>query len=78
MVGDAERQSGFAGADQFCHGLSVPGDDDTFALFDQFKEPGELGLGFVDVDLHTLRLVYLSSSPRRRVLDAPHRPCPPC
>ena len=60
-MGDAERQSGFACADQFCHGLSVPGYDDTFALLDQFEEPGELGLSFVDVDLHTLRLVYFSS-----------------
>jgi len=61
LLGDTKRQAGFAGADQFCHGLSVPGYDDTFALLDQFEEPAELGLSFVNVDLHTQRLVYLSS-----------------
>src|ERR1039458_1797516 len=56
----AKRQPGFAGTDQLCHRPCVPGNPDGFTFFDQFKEPGELGLGFMNIDLHTLSLVSFS------------------
>ena len=43
------------------HRPSVPGNHDGFTFFDQFKEPGELGLGFMNIDLHTLSLVHFPS-----------------
>jgi hypothetical protein len=61
LLGDAKRQPGFAGTDQLCHRPSVPGNHDGFTFFDQFKEPGELGLGFMNIDLHTLSVVHFPS-----------------
>jgi hypothetical protein len=55
-LGDTERQTGFMGSDQLCHRLSMPGNHDALALLDQLEEPGELGLSFVDVDLHILKV----------------------
>ncbi len=46
---------------QFGHRLSVPGDDDSFALLYQFEKTGKLSLCLVDVYLHQIILVYLVS-----------------
>ncbi len=50
-----------AHADQFSHRLTVPRNCDCFALLQQFKESGKMGLGFVDVDLRQVNVVRLLS-----------------
>jgi hypothetical protein len=67
---------------KFRHRVAMPGDDDCLALLDQFKESGQLGLGFMHIHLHAGRLGLLSPAVvhyglaletierRRAVLDA--------
>lgn len=61
-AGDTERESCLAARrHEFRHGLAMSSDDDGFALLDEFEKARELGLGFVDIHLHTIRLVHFIS-----------------
>ncbi len=51
----------------------MPRNRHRFALLHQFKQPGKLGLGFVNVHLHKTSLVPFTYSSKRHVPIAPRR-----
>jgi len=61
-AGDTEREPWLAARrHEFRHGLAMPRDDDRFALLNEFEKARELGLGCVDIHLHTINLVHFIS-----------------